>query len=109
MSFWGVEIKPSKPFTLHRPTDTHQGKLQISQATLGVAGVLAKRSVVQCNIGNKSPVLLCALLPDKMESCSLNLQFDEEEEVTFSVLGPRSVHLTGFYMGTGKRDHDDDS
>ncbi|KAI3988976.1 hypothetical protein MKX01_016547 [Papaver californicum] len=104
MSFWGVEIKPAKPFTLH------QGKIQITQATLGTAGVLTKRSVVQCNVGDKSPVLLCALLPDKIESCGLNLQFDEEDEVTFSVLGPRSVHLTGFYLGSGsgKGERDDD-
>ncbi|KAI3832304.1 hypothetical protein MKW92_029945, partial [Papaver armeniacum] len=104
MSFWGVEIKPAKPFTLPR------GKIQITQATLGTTGVLTKRSVVQCNIGDKSPVLICALLPATSESLALNLQFDEEDEVTFSVLGPRSVHLTGLYFGSGsgKRERDDD-
>ncbi|KAI3836166.1 hypothetical protein MKX03_028145 [Papaver bracteatum] len=105
MSFWGVEIKPAKPFTLP------QGKIQITQATLGTPGVLTKRSVVQCNIGDKSPVLICALLPETSESLALNLQFDEEDEVTFSVLGPRSVHLTGLYFGSGSgkggRDDDD--
>lgn len=80
------------------------------QATLGTPGVLTKRSVVQCNIGDKSPVLICALLPETSESLALNLQFDEEDEVTFSVLGPRSVHLTGLYFGSGsgKRERDDD-
>ncbi|KAI3874852.1 hypothetical protein MKW98_019425 [Papaver atlanticum] len=104
MSFWGVEIKPAKPITLP------QGKIQITQATLGTPGVLTKRSVVQCNIGDKSPVLICALLPEMSESLALNLQFDEEDEVTFSVLGPQSVHLTGFYLGSGsgKRERDDD-
>ncbi|XP_026460188.1 peptidyl-prolyl cis-trans isomerase FKBP43-like isoform X1 [Papaver somniferum] len=104
MSFWGVEIKPAKPFTLP------QGRIQITQATLGTPGVLTKRSVVQCNIGDKSPVLICALLPETSESLALNLQFDEEDEVTFSVLGPRSVHLTGLYFGSGsgKRERDDD-
>ncbi|KAI3956298.1 hypothetical protein MKX01_004922 [Papaver californicum] len=104
MTFWGVEIKPGKPFIL----DSHRGKIQITQATLGTPGTLAKRSVVQCNVGDKSPVLLCALLPDKIESLPLNLQFDEEDDVTFSVLGPRSVHLTGFYCGSGSGDRDDD-
>ncbi|KAI3932256.1 hypothetical protein MKW98_024976 [Papaver atlanticum] len=99
MSFWGIEIKPGKPFVLHRH-DT-PGKIQITQATLGT-GILTKRSVVQCNISGKSPVLLCALLPDKIESLSLNHQFDEEDDVTFSVLGPRSVHLTGFYCESGR-------
>ncbi|KAI3850608.1 hypothetical protein MKX03_011427 [Papaver bracteatum] len=99
MSFWGIEIKPGKPFILYRH-DT-PGKIQITQATLGT-GILTKRSVVQCNISGKSPVLLCALLPDKIESLSLNHQFDEEDDVIFSVLGPRSVHLTGFYCGSGR-------
>ncbi|KAI3844342.1 hypothetical protein MKW92_013649 [Papaver armeniacum] len=108
MSFWGIEIKPGKPFVLHR--DDTPGKIQITQATLGT-GILTKRSVVQCNISGKSPVLLCALLPDKIESLSLNHQFDEEDDVTFSVLGPRSVHLTGFYCegGRGRRVADGDS
>ncbi|RZC53459.1 hypothetical protein C5167_012302 [Papaver somniferum] len=94
MSFWGVEIKPAKPFTLP------QGKIQITQ-----------RSLVQCNVGDKSPVLICTLLPDTTKSLGLNLQFDEEDEVTFLVLGPQSVHLTGFYLGSGsaegERDDDD--
>ncbi|XP_026427933.1 peptidyl-prolyl cis-trans isomerase FKBP43-like isoform X2 [Papaver somniferum] len=98
MSFWGIEIKPGKPFVLHRHETP--GKIQITQATLGM-GILTKRSVVQCNISGRSPVLLCALLPDKIESLSLSHQFDEEVDVTFSVLGPRSVHLTGFYCESG--------
>ncbi|RZC79414.1 hypothetical protein C5167_003618 [Papaver somniferum] len=108
MSFWGIEIKPGKPFVLYRHETP--GKIQITQATLGT-GILTKRSVVQCNISGKSPVLLCALLPDKIESLSLNHQFDEEDDVTFSVLGSRSVHLTGFYCesGRGRRVADGDS
>nr|GMD71596.1 peptidyl-prolyl cis-trans isomerase FKBP43-like [Ipomoea batatas] len=60
------------------------------------------RSLVQCNVGNKTPVFLCALLPDKTESCHLDLEFEEEDSVVFSVLGPRSVHLTGYYLRNRK-------
>lgn len=70
----------------------------MDQATLAI-GTSANKSLVQCNVGDKSPVLLCALLPDKTESCQLDLEFEEADEVVFSVIGPRSVHLTGYYVG----------
>lgn len=79
----------------------------IAQATLGI-GSSTKTSLVQCNVGDKSPVLLCALLPDKTESCPLNLEFDEAEEVIFSVIGPRSVYLTGYFVGNAGRFNQND-
>ncbi|OVA07685.1 Peptidyl-prolyl cis-trans isomerase [Macleaya cordata] len=106
MSFWGIEVKPGKPFTHN--FDNQRGRLHISQATLSI-GSSTQKSVVQCNVGDKSPVLLCALLPDKNESCPLDLEFEEEEEVIFSVIGPRSVHLTGYYIPIVGCGHDDDS
>ncbi|KAF5946395.1 hypothetical protein HYC85_016623 [Camellia sinensis] len=99
MAFWGVEIKPGKPFT--HSFDRIRGRLRISQATLGI-GSSTKTSLVQCNVGDKSPVFLCALLPDKTESCHLELEFEEADEVVFSVIGPRSVYLTGYYLGNGR-------
>ncbi|THF99755.1 hypothetical protein TEA_005392 [Camellia sinensis var. sinensis] len=99
MAFWGVEVKPGKPFT--HSFDRIRGRLRISQATLGI-GSSTKTSLVQCNVGDKSPVFLCALLPDKIESCHLELEFEEADEVVFSVIGPRSVYLTGYYLGNGR-------
>lgn len=95
MAFWGIEVKPGKPFT-HSPDQTG-GRLRISQATLGI-GSSNNKSLVQCNVGKKSPVLLCSLLPGVLESCHLELEFDEAEEVIFSVIGARSVHLSGYYL-----------
>lgn len=62
-------------------------------------GSATDKILVQCNVGDKSPVLLCSLLPGKTESCPLNLEFEEADDVMFSVIGPRSVHLTGYYLG----------
>ncbi|XP_019189369.1 PREDICTED: peptidyl-prolyl cis-trans isomerase FKBP53-like [Ipomoea nil] len=104
MSFWGIEVKPGKP-VLHSFERT-LGRLRISQATLGI-GNATKKSLVQCNVGNKTPVFLCALLPDKTESCHLDLEFEEEDSVVFSVLGPRSVHLTGYYLSKSSRTYAD--
>lgn len=68
-----------------------------TQATLG-NGTATKKSTLQCNVGNKSPVYLCSLFPEKAESLQINVEFEECEEVIFSVLGPRSVHLSGHYL-----------
>ncbi|XP_071739712.1 peptidyl-prolyl cis-trans isomerase FKBP43-like [Rutidosis leptorrhynchoides] len=99
MAFWGIQVKPGAPYTHSSKNGT--GRLRISQATLGI-GTPTLRSSVQCNVGDKHPVLLCALLPNKTESLQLDLEFDEAEDVTFSVLGPRSVYLSGYYVGRNR-------
>ncbi|KAI3982626.1 hypothetical protein MKX01_031365 [Papaver californicum] len=111
MAFWGVELKPGKPFV--HTFDEELGRLHISQATLGVGGGGKQRSVVECTVGDKTPILLCALLPGKNESSPLDLEFEEEDKVVLSVNGPRSVHLTGYYLNMGggecgHEEHDDD-
>ncbi|KAG4161883.1 hypothetical protein ERO13_D01G083900v2 [Gossypium hirsutum] len=103
MAFWGTEVKPGKPFT-HAPLN---GRLHLSQATLGMGDGI-KKSIVQCNVGNKMPVFLCCLFPDKAECCQLNLEFEESDEVVFSVIGPRTVHLTGYYLSSSSLNHHND-
>lgn len=49
-------------------------------------------------MGNRRPVYLCALYPVSSESLQLNLEFEEADDVVFSVIGPRSVFLTGYYL-----------
>ncbi|KAL6565851.1 hypothetical protein OROHE_004906 [Orobanche hederae] len=95
MAFWGTEVKPSKPFV--HSCEKARGRLRISRATLGVGSATGK-SIVQCILGNRSPVFLCALLPNQTESCHLDLEFEEADDVIFSVIGPRSVYLTGYYI-----------
>ncbi|GAU37936.1 hypothetical protein TSUD_269510 [Trifolium subterraneum] len=98
MAFWGVEIKPGKPFT--HTYDASKGRLHISLATLG-HGTAITKSTLQCNVGNKSPVYICTLYPGKTESLQLNLEFEEAGNVILSVIGPRSIHLCGYYLAHG--------
>lgn len=58
---------------------------------------------MQCNVGNRSPVLLFSLLPNKRESCRVDFEFEEADDVIFSVIGPQSVHLTGYYVQQNKQ------
>lgn len=69
-----------------------------TQATLGL-GSSTERAVLQCSVGHKSPIILCSLLPSRNETCSLDLKFDEDDDlVAFSVMGPRSIHLSGYFV-----------
>lgn len=65
--------------------------------TLGFGDSL-KSSVLQCNVGKRSPILLCILLPGKTESSHVELEFEEADDVVFSVIGPRSIYLSGYYV-----------
>ncbi|XP_050387866.1 peptidyl-prolyl cis-trans isomerase FKBP53 [Argentina anserina] len=96
VGFWGIEVKPGKQYPIEFPEE-EDARLRITQATLGL-GDSKGRSIVQCSVGDKSPVFLCSLLPKRNESCPLNLEFENDEEpVTFSVIGKQSVHLSGFF------------
>ncbi|XP_004506405.1 peptidyl-prolyl cis-trans isomerase FKBP43-like isoform X3 [Cicer arietinum] len=99
MAFWGVEIKPGKPFS--HQFDASKGRLHISMATLGLGSAITK-STLQCNVGNKSPIYLCSLYPGKTESLQLNLELEEDGKVVLSVIGPRSIHLCGYYLARGR-------
>lgn len=50
-------------------------------------------------MGDKNPIYLCSFLPERIETCALNLEFEEDDEVTFFVNGPHTVHLSGFFYG----------
>ncbi|KAG0543112.1 hypothetical protein BDA96_02G161900 [Sorghum bicolor] len=108
MAFWGVEVKPGKPYT-----HTHQadhGRLRICQATLGNCDAAA-RTVLQCNVGNKIPIKLCSLNPKLAETCHLEIEFEEVDDVVFSVIGQSSIHLSGYYVRASSRSNvgDDES
>lgn len=87
-------MQPEKPY-LHSDEDG-VSKLHLSHATLGLDCKGKDRTVVKCKVGDNPELLLCSLIPGVSESCALDLLFDQE--VTFTVSGATSVHLTGYYM-----------
>ncbi|KAL7125865.1 hypothetical protein ABFS83_14G145000 [Erythranthe nasuta] len=102
MAFWGIEVKPGKP-VIHSCEKT-SGRLRITQAMLGI-GDATKKSILQCNVGKRTPVLICALFPNQTESCQLDLEFEESYDVMFSVIGPRSVFISGYYVARSQLNH----
>ncbi|XP_057761888.1 peptidyl-prolyl cis-trans isomerase FKBP53 [Arachis stenosperma] len=105
MGFWGIEVKPGKPYPYH--ADNIQGKLHVTHATLGI-GSSNEKTILQCSSGHKSPIFLCSLLPNKIESCPLNLEFGDDDLVAFSVIGPQSIHLSGYFVADDGDDLRDD-
>ncbi|KAK4837459.1 hypothetical protein QYF36_005682 [Acer negundo] len=102
MGFWGIEVKPGKPHPHH--SNNVDGKLHVTQATLGL-GKSTEKSILQCSVGDKNPIFLCSLLPNMNESCPLNLEFAEDDLVAFSVIGSRSIHLSGYLVADCCGDH----
>ncbi|KAI3940917.1 hypothetical protein MKW92_007435 [Papaver armeniacum] len=95
MAFWGTELLAGEPVT--HVFKKSQGRLRICKATLGV-GLAEGRSVVQCKIGDKSPILLCSLRPYNNETCSVDIEFKEEEKVIFEAIGPTTTSASRRYM-----------
>jgi len=69
--------------------------LCIFQATLGNLESVGW-STIECSVGSMMPVRLCAL-KSTSGMYRLDLEYDEEQNVVFSVIGDSSVHLAGYY------------
>ncbi|GBG65044.1 hypothetical protein CBR_g49113 [Chara braunii] len=109
MVFWGVEVKPGKPFRQIAGSSGQHSRLHVSQAVLGnfPDADVGKRSLVKCKVGQEAPELfICSLRAGKEDSAGLDLIF--EDDVTFAVSGPTSVHLTGYYIPYEEENDDDD-
>ncbi|KAM7468902.1 hypothetical protein LguiA_007085 [Lonicera macranthoides] len=64
------------------------------------SGLWTSRSVVRCAVGSKPPVFICSLSIGEVASCKLDLEFEEKDDVVFSVKGPRGVHLAGYFLNS---------
>ncbi|XAR73100.1 Peptidylprolyl isomerase [Bertholletia excelsa] len=96
----GTVINQRKPYIYSG--HSHGERLRITQATLGAAGenqsTTPEKVVVLCKQGNASPVRLCVLIPEHVESQKLQLEFEGKEEFAISVSGNYSVSLSGYYV-----------
>ncbi|KAK3041919.1 hypothetical protein RJ639_002201 [Escallonia herrerae] len=99
MAFWGVDLEPSKPYTLERDDDGRPRRLRISQAVLANKdGHIFPRSAVQCCVGGKPPIRFCSLSHKERTSCQLDLEFEETEDVVFMAKGTAGVYLSGYFL-----------
>ncbi|KAL9178223.1 hypothetical protein ABFS82_01G111800 [Erythranthe guttata] len=106
MAFWAIQVKKGNPKTHYSwlERDAKGRDLQIKLATLVSDGSNnnnnnnSTRSYVECKVERNGAVTICSLVPNKLESCPLNLMFSKNEVVEFSVIGPSAVNLIGHYL-----------
>jgi len=96
-SFWAVELLPGKEFTTTPDFDLH-----ITQAVLPASAKDKERTVVSVKIDeegadNKS-FAVASLKLDSAESQQIDLVFDSDEKISFTVSGKNPVHLSGYLI-----------
>ncbi|KAG9323973.1 hypothetical protein KVV02_003244 [Mortierella alpina] len=91
LGFWGLTVFPEKTYT-----QIVENSFKLSMAALDET-TKPGRSSIRVTVDNKT-FILCSLTAGKAEQQSLDLVFTEGEEITFSVSGANTVHLSGNYL-----------
>jgi len=98
-SFWAIELHPGKEYATTPDFDLH-----ITQAVLtGASKDKSERSVISVKIadeegGEAKTFSIASLKLDHADSQGLDLVFDQEEEIVFTVSGKNTVHLSGYLI-----------
>ncbi|KAF9320085.1 peptidylprolyl isomerase fpr4 [Podila horticola] len=91
LGFWGLTVLPDKTYR-----QVVENSFKLSMAALDET-TKPGRSSVRVTVDKKTFVL-CSLAAGKTEQQTLDLVFTEGEEITFSVSGENTVHLSGNYL-----------
>ncbi|OZJ05900.1 hypothetical protein BZG36_01178 [Bifiguratus adelaidae] len=103
LGFWGLHVETGKTYA-----QIVDASFRLSMAALDPhPDSHGKRTTLYVNVDGKDFVL-CNLIPGVIEQQTLDVVFSEGEEVTFSVKGPNSVHLTGNYLAEDIEEPEDD-
>ncbi|KAJ8446491.1 hypothetical protein Cgig2_027453 [Carnegiea gigantea] len=102
MAFWGALVRTDEPLSVVLDGGPHR-RLRISQAVLGGSrGCKTERSQsrnrLYCKVRENPRVLLCVFRFKGTEMCSLDLEFTAPDNVVFSVVGVRDIHISGYYF-----------
>jgi len=106
-AFWAIELVPNKEYSTSLPFDLH-----ITSAVLPASAKDNGRGVVSVSFADEKDknFSIVSLKLDTHDSQSLDVVLDEGSEVTFTVSGKNSVHLSGYYVAENTDDglYDDD-
>ncbi|KAI9321625.1 hypothetical protein BX666DRAFT_1904050 [Dichotomocladium elegans] len=98
--FWGLQVVPGKTYT-----QVVTAPFRVALAAINGDNAEEGRSVLSITV-EKKKFALCTLIHEKLPQQTMDLTFVEGEEVSFSVSGPNTIHLTGNYTFD---DEDDES
>ncbi|XP_073354841.1 uncharacterized protein [Aegilops tauschii subsp. strangulata] len=97
MALWGAEVKAGEDY-VHKFSLSHR-RLRITQATLGDLNT-SGWSVLESNAGEERRAVLCVLNPSNHPMHRLEIELEEDVDITFSVKGQSSIYLSGYYILT---------
>ncbi|KAJ8656913.1 hypothetical protein O0I10_007510 [Lichtheimia ornata] len=93
--FWGLQLTPGKSYS------------QIASSTFCITMAAVSDSKVNkptrssvCIVVDDMEYVLCTLVPGQIDQQELNLTIVEGEEVSFTVKGKSTIHLSGNYVGS---------
>lgn len=96
-SFWAVELTPGKEYTTTPEFDLH-----VTQAVLPASAQDKGRSVITVKVdeegADQRAFAIASLKLESSDSQSLDLVFDSQESITFTVSGKNPVHLSGYHI-----------
>ena len=109
VAFWSEALKSGKQCEVQPPEGY---VLNLQQAAL-VDGKKGQTTVVKAETlsitGDKISVVLCTLRPETCDQFGFQLVFGFDVPVGFSIEGPGTVHLAGYYQpGPESMDDEDD-
>jgi FK506-binding nuclear protein len=115
VALWSTVVKPGEPVSI-----VPQGDLVVTNAALGaeLADPTGRTSVklvymrpVKVTSDDEDEeekdgddddqaveTVLCSFTPGKIEQCTLNLTFEEDDEFLLEVIGKNEIHLSGNYI-----------
>ncbi|KAJ3055148.1 hypothetical protein HDU99_007613, partial [Rhizoclosmatium hyalinum] len=93
IAFWGLTAEPDTHFSQVVEQNFRLTNIAIDSKTKATKG----RVSVHVQVGDNEFVIANLLL-GVVEQASVDLTFSEGEEITFTVTGPATVHLTGNYI-----------
>jgi len=93
-AFWAIELVPGKEYSTTLPYDLH-----ITQAVLPASAKDTGRSVVSITFADEKEktISIVSLKLDSNDCQAIDVELDEESEITFTVSGKNPVHLSGYY------------
>ncbi|KAI8340790.1 hypothetical protein BC941DRAFT_450257 [Chlamydoabsidia padenii] len=104
--FFGLKVAPGKTYT-----QIAENSFRITMASLAEVGKNTARASL-CIKVDDNDFVLCSLAPGKVDQQLLDLIIVKGEQVTFSVQGQQTIHLTGNYLyedeGLDGDDEDED-
>src|SRR5690242_2354833 len=103
--FWGCKLTSEKEFFLKNNKKSRT--LHLTAASLGPATSTVGKTFLQIEVDQSDKLVIAVLDHETNSQKTLDLRFEANQNITFSVSGQGEVSITGFYERKGDLSDDD--